>query len=251
MNFVPGPSCDFKLELRPRGCVNYQCIIVHNPSSAYGNNGGEGQSTLRLEFRGRHRLDTISYNTRPQEPSRQKISGEVPTPYYFPLRPATFFTFHGALRPLEHLGSFFCACAAISAPQHYSCRTRRAFAQARPSEEISSDVQSENCLTINLFRPSGISDHASLHILFWTYVCVHFLAHIVGSRSFRVPQGEEGEQKANYGRALLTTVEPANIAGILNPGLRDQLKAMEWVQNNIGAFGGDKNKVCCSVVLTS
>ena len=41
-------------------------------------------------------------------------------------------------------------------------------------------------------------------------------------------------------------VEPADEAGILNLGLRDQLTALEWVRDNIGIFGGDKNKVCSS-----
>jgi len=43
------------------------------------------------------------------------------------------------------------------------------------AEGISSDIQSEDCLTINVFRPSGLSDNASLPVLFWTYVFVHFL----------------------------------------------------------------------------
>ena len=45
-------------------------------------------------------------------------------------------------------------------------------------------------------------------------------------------------------------MEPAYKAGILNLALRDQLTAMEWVNENIGAFGGDKNKVHGPVMLT-
>ena len=48
----------------------------------------------------------------------------------------------------------------------------------------------------------------------------------------------------------LTIGEPADEAGILNLGLRDQLTALEWVKKNIGEFGGDKDKVHGPVMLT-
>jgi len=44
-------------------------------------------------------------------------------------------------------------------------------------------MQSEDCLTINVLRPSGLSNHAPLPVMFWTYVFVHFLTHIVASWS--------------------------------------------------------------------
>jgi len=40
------------------------------------------------------------------------------------------------------------------------------------------------------------------------------------------PQGQEAED-----------------IGALNLGLKDQLTALQWIQQNIGAFGGDKEKV--------
>ena len=32
---------------------------------------------------------------------------------------------------------------------------------------------------------------------------------------------------------------------VLNLGLKDQLVALEWIQQNIGTFGGDASKVTC------
>ncbi|KAF5310380.1 hypothetical protein D9611_012087 [Ephemerocybe angulata] len=117
--------------------------------------------------------------------------------------------------------------------------------------------QSEDCLSINIFRPAGIAPTARLPIFVaidLTYHCFSygggfalgssmlFDAKDLVARS--IERGKEGSHKR-----LMSTEEPSYILhtagdmGALNLGLRDQLAALEWVQANIHAFGGDKNKV--------
>ncbi|KAG7089104.1 hypothetical protein E1B28_010813 [Marasmius oreades] len=110
---------------------------------------------------------------------------------------------------------------------------------------------SEDCLTINVFRPSGIPKDVKLPVLAWThgggfwrgatnqYNASAIVAQsvsrqtplIVVSFNYRLgplgfPQGAEAEREC-----------------ALNLGLKDQLAALEWVQENIEFFGGDKSKV--------
>ncbi|KIM41288.1 hypothetical protein M413DRAFT_445322 [Hebeloma cylindrosporum] len=110
---------------------------------------------------------------------------------------------------------------------------------------------SEDCLTINVFRPSGLKSNAKLPVLFWTYgggfdagmsslyngstivaqsvargtplIYVNF-NYRLGPLGF--PQGQEADNR-----------------GALNLALKDQIAALEWVQKNICEFGGDKKKV--------
>ncbi|KAK0188686.1 extracellular triacylglycerol lipase precursor [Armillaria mellea] len=113
------------------------------------------------------------------------------------------------------------------------------------------DAISEKCLTINVLRPSGISHNASLPVLFWVYgggfyegsASLYNGSAIVAQSVLRgtpviyvnfnyrlgplgFPQGKEAADREN-----------------LNLGIKDELAALEWVQQNIGAFGGDKKKV--------
>ncbi|KAG6917479.1 hypothetical protein DXG01_002342 [Tephrocybe rancida] len=110
---------------------------------------------------------------------------------------------------------------------------------------------SEDCLTINILRPSGTKANAKLPVLFWIYggsfvagrssafngsaIVAHSVARetplIYVNFNYRLgplgfPQGQEADDKK-----------------ALNLALRDEIAALEWVQANIGAFGGDKTKV--------
>ncbi|KAK7051297.1 hypothetical protein VNI00_004797 [Paramarasmius palmivorus] len=110
---------------------------------------------------------------------------------------------------------------------------------------------SEDCLSINVLRPSGINEDSALPVMFWTYgggfhsgtVAQHngsvFVQQSVArgtpviyiNFNYRLgplgfPQGQEAADR-----------------GALNLGLKDQLVALEWVKKNVRAFGGDPNKV--------
>ncbi|KAK0462856.1 extracellular triacylglycerol lipase precursor [Desarmillaria tabescens] len=110
------------------------------------------------------------------------------------------------------------------------------------------DAISEDCLTINVLRPSGTFHNASLPVLFW----IHGGSYYEGSASLY-----DGSTIVTQSVLRATPVIYVNFNYRLGPlgfpqatdreklnlGLKDQLAALEWVQHNIGAFGGDKNKV--------
>ena len=104
---------------------------------------------------------------------------------------------------------------------------------------------SEDCLTLNVFRPTGAT--GPLPVMVW----IHGGAMVRGGASLYplqaiAAQGVVGVS-INYrlGRlgffahpALATDGEPRG-----NYGYLDQLAALKWVQTNIAAFGGDPDNV--------
>ncbi|KAG6956774.1 hypothetical protein JG688_00011278, partial [Phytophthora aleatoria] len=115
------------------------------------------------------------------------------------------------------------------------------------------NVISEDCLTINVVRPNGISEGAELPVAVW----IHGGGFTEGgSRDPRYNQSYIIKEATDAGMPFIgvsinyrlqafgflwgTAVREA---GVSNLGLKDQHLALRWVQENIAAFGGDPNKV--------
>jgi para-nitrobenzyl esterase len=107
----------------------------------------------------------------------------------------------------------------------------------------------EDCLTVNVIAPEGVA--TSLPVM----VFIHGGAYSVGS-SREIPRMGEGLVRRggvifvnfNYRLGALGYLDFTRYSTRQTPlennlGLRDQLAALEWVHDNIAAFGGDPGNV--------
>ena len=112
---------------------------------------------------------------------------------------------------------------------------------------------SENCLSINIVRPAGISDTAKLPVLNW----IHAGSYQVGTSglsfynlSYIVQQSVEigkpiiatsiNYRKGGWGNMYSIEIQGS---GNTNLAMRDVRKALAWISEDIAAFGGDTNSV--------
>jgi para-nitrobenzyl esterase len=111
-------------------------------------------------------------------------------------------------------------------------------------------IQGEDCLRVNVWTP-GIDDHGKRPVMVW----LHGGGYAAGSgqelRSY------DGENLARRGDVVVVTLNHRlNVLGYLdlsgygdkyagsaNAGMLDIVAALEWVRDNIAAFGGDPGRV--------
>ena len=110
-------------------------------------------------------------------------------------------------------------------------------------------MQSEDCLTLNVFRPKRAGSSSS-KLPVGIYIHggafnrgtskMHDSASMVGwsDEPFIIVSFNYRIGALGFLNSALTEKE-----GILNVGLKDQILLMEWVQDNIETFGGDPDNV--------
>ena len=111
--------------------------------------------------------------------------------------------------------------------------------EAVPGMKVGSQDEAA-CLTLNVWAPDGARD---LPVMVW----IHGGAFAIGGSSLETYDGariaERGDVvvvSCNYRVGALGFL---TLPGISNNGLRDQIAALQWVQANIAAFGGDPSNV--------
>jgi para-nitrobenzyl esterase len=115
--------------------------------------------------------------------------------------------------------------------------------------DFSSQPQNEDCLFLNIWTP-GLDD-ARRPVMFW----IHGGAFIIGCGSEAFLEGGNLAKRGdivlvsiNYrlgapGFMNLKEITDGRIPSTGNEGLLDQVAALEWVVNNISAFGGDPENI--------
>ena len=126
----------------------------------------------------------------------------------------------------------------------------------RPKIPLFSDdtvILSEDCLSINVVRPAGVPKSEKLPVAVWIYGGV-FSIGSSADRIYNLSWIVNGSQQAdmpvvgvsfNYRLGPLGFLAGSALAaeGNVNLGLHDQRLALQWVKENIEAFGGDSEKI--------
>ncbi|KAK7006165.1 carboxylic ester hydrolase [Favolaschia claudopus] len=117
----------------------------------------------------------------------------------------------------------------------------------QPGESASS----EDCLTINVFKPAGLTKDVKLPVLAF----IHGGGYIAAS-SAKFNATAIVAQSISRGTPIIYVSfnyrlgplgfppgREAAASNALNLGLKDQLVALQWIQDNIAVFNGDNSKV--------
>ncbi|KAG0150341.1 hypothetical protein CROQUDRAFT_104434 [Cronartium quercuum f. sp. fusiforme G11] len=109
----------------------------------------------------------------------------------------------------------------------------------------------EDCLTLDVYRPSGLSRRAKLPVMFFIYGG----AFVFGG-TYTYPGKELVLKSMQLGKPIIYVTANYRLsafgflggkevgeAGVGNLGLKDQRLALEWVQRHIHKIGGDPKKV--------
>ena len=107
--------------------------------------------------------------------------------------------------------------------------------------------QSEDCLYLNVYAPTGASPSNPKPVLVW----IHGGAFVIGAGSQSI---YDGQKLARRGGVVVVTINyRLGVFGFLhlgqpdrateNAGLLDQVAALAWVRDHIEAFGGDPGDV--------
>ncbi|CAA7266823.1 unnamed protein product [Cyclocybe aegerita] len=147
----------------------------------------------------------------------------------------------------------FKAPVPITAPSR-AIKDASAFGNACPQPPVASlgAPVGEDCLRLNIWRPQNVKSNAKLPILFW----IHGGAYTTNSASNPMfdPTGLIQRSvvidkpiifvSTNYRVNTFGFLASADVPSQdLNMGLQDQRLALNFVQDNIAAFGGDPSKV--------
>ncbi|EIN14306.1 alpha/beta-hydrolase [Punctularia strigosozonata HHB-11173 SS5] len=144
--------------------------------------------------------------------------------------------------------------APLALPPSTGTRNATSFGSAcpqQPSTSLGAPI-AEDCLFLNIFRPAGTSASAALPVLVWFYGGAYtsgaasdpsFDPTAIIQRSVEIGKPimfASVNYRVNTFGFLASRFVPSED---LNAGLQDQRMALEFLQDNVAAFGGDPNKV--------
>lgn len=182
------------------------------------------------------------------EPIVQVLNGTLQGSYLSNFHQDAFLGIPFAEPPLDELR--FQPPQTIKHKYNEQLKVANQYGHSCMSTSVSADniTQSEDCLTLNVIRPSGY-ENQSLPVAIWIYGGGFYegsSAMPAYNLSYIVQNGVEIDKpfigvSINYrltGFGFLASQQVVN-KGYSNVGLRDQIKAIEWIHENIAMFGGD------------